>query len=91
MSRRRGPGTASPPPDGFDVGYPLAGRLLPRTERLLIHFQKLVAGDARVVRGYFRLPAVRPPTRWRSMRAKSTTTGTMAMMEAANSAFQCWT
>ena len=40
---------------------------------------------------YFTLPAVRPPTRWRSISAKSTTTGTMAMTEAANSGFQCCT
>jgi Amidase len=38
---------------------------------------------------YFTLPAVRPPTRWRSIRAKSTTTGTMAISEAAKSWFQC--
>lgn len=43
--------------------------------------------DARTI--YFTLPAVRPPTRWRSIRAKSTTTGTMAMTEAAKSWFQC--
>jgi hypothetical protein len=46
---------------------------------------------ARLSRRYLRLPAVRPPTRCRSMRAKSTTTGTIAMTEAANKAFHCWT
>src|SRR6267142_5798869 len=40
---------------------------------------------------HFTLPAVRPPTRWRSIIAKSTTTGTIAMTEAAKSWFQCWT
>ena len=40
---------------------------------------------------YFTLPAVRPPTRWRSIRANSTTTGTIAMTEAAKSWFQCCT
>jgi hypothetical protein len=34
---------------------------------------------------YFTLPAVRPPTRCRSISAKSTTTGTIAMTAAANS------
>jgi len=38
---------------------------------------------------YLTLPAVSPATRWRSMRAKSATTGTMAMSEAAKSEFQC--
>ncbi|GAA2083105.1 hypothetical protein GCM10009801_43350 [Streptomyces albiaxialis] len=33
---------------------------------------------------YFTDPAVRPETTWRSMKAKSTTTGTMATTEAAN-------
>src|SRR5262249_12353068 len=37
---------------------------------------------------YFTLPAVRPPTRYGSMRAKSTTTGTMAITHAAKSRFQ---
>src|SRR5439155_1718109 len=40
---------------------------------------------------YLTLPAVRPPTRWRSMSAKSTTTGTIVMIDAAKSEFQCWT
>ncbi len=34
--------------------------------------------------GYFTEPAVGPDTTWRSMKAKSTTTGTIAITDAAN-------
>ena len=40
---------------------------------------------------YLTLPAVRPPTRCRSISANRITTGKSAMTEAANSRFQCCT
>ena len=49
--------------------------------------KRCAAGSIR----YLTLPAVRPPTRCRSISANRITTGNSAMTEAANSRFQCCT
>ena len=53
--------------------------------------EHIAAIAARAGRPHLTLPAVRPSTRYGSIRTKSTTTGTMAITDAAKSRFQCWT
>ena len=75
------------PPSGYQrVDPALLVVVAPGVQQLRSHAQ-LSRDRANLLarQDYFTLPAVRPPTRWRSISANSTTTGTMAITEAAKS------